>query len=153
MKVYADTNFLAVLFLKIPTQEESGWFERLAREEPPPIPITWLHRVELCNAFQLYVFRARSGVGPRITSELAGAAWAHFEEELGVGQLRAMSLSSSELAERTVSLSLRHTARHGCRAYDLLHVASALILGCDAFWSFDRKASHLAQVEGLELRA
>ena len=44
----------------------------------------------------------------------------------------------------------QHTARHGFRTYDLLHVASALTLKCDGFWSFDPKASKLAALEGLE---
>jgi predicted nucleic acid-binding protein len=35
------------------------------------------------------------------------------------------------------------------RTYDLFHVASALVLRCDTFWSFDAKARKLAQFEGL----
>ncbi len=46
-------------------------------------------------------------------------------------------------------LSYRHTAKHGFRTYDILHVASALLLGCDTFWSFDVKALKLAKLEGL----
>jgi predicted nucleic acid-binding protein len=49
-------------------------------------------------------------------------------------------------------LALRHTAKHGFRTYDLLHVASALLLRCDTFWSFDPKASKLAALEGLRER-
>jgi hypothetical protein len=45
---------------------------------------------------------------------------------------------------------LRHTAKHGFRTYDLLHVSSALLLKCDTFWSFDPKANRLAGLEGLE---
>jgi predicted nucleic acid-binding protein len=33
-----------------------------------------------------------------------------------------------------------------------MHVASALLLGCDTFWSFDAKAAQLAGLEGLKLR-
>jgi len=32
-----------------------------------------------------------------------------------------------------------------------LHVAQALLLGCDTFLSFDQKANKLAQFEGLKL--
>jgi predicted nucleic acid-binding protein len=46
-------------------------------------------------------------------------------------------------------LSNRHTAKGGFRTYDILHVASALVLGCDTFWSFDAKAKKLAKLEGL----
>lgn len=45
----------------------------------------------------------------------------------------------------------RHTMRHGFRAYDIMHVASALILECDTFWSFDAKAKKLAELEGLKV--
>jgi hypothetical protein len=33
-----------------------------------------------------------------------------------------------------------------------LHVASALALQCDTFWSFDPKASKLARLEGMATR-
>jgi predicted nucleic acid-binding protein len=60
--------------------------------------------------------------------------------------------SDLELEGQFEELSLRRTARYGCRTYDLVHVASALLLGCDALWSFDTKATHLAQLEGLKPR-
>ena len=41
---------------------------------------------------------------------------------------------------------------HGFRTYDLLHVATALLLECDTFWSFDIKATRLAKLEGLRVR-
>ena len=44
----------------------------------------------------------------------------------------------------------RHTARHGFRTYDILHVATALTLGCENFWSFDERANKLAALEGLQ---
>jgi predicted nucleic acid-binding protein len=33
----------------------------------------------------------------------------------------------------------------------VIHVASALVLGCDIFWSFDAKAKKLAKLEGLKV--
>ena len=152
MKPYADTNFLTRLYLGLPIDERTvDWLHMVERRNPPPIPITWLHRTEVCNAMQLYVFRAKAGSAPRITAESSAVAWAQFREELRRGELRATELAPSELADQTEELSLRHTARHGFRAYDLLHVASALLLGCDSFWSLDEKASHLASLEGLRI--
>jgi predicted nucleic acid-binding protein len=58
----------------------------------------------------------------------------------------------AELQVQFEELALRHTASHGFRTYDLMHVASALLLKCDAFWSFDPKASRLASLEGLKVR-
>ncbi len=149
MRVYADTNFLVRLFLKL-REEEVATIAGFARGELRPFPVTWLLRVELCNAIELYVFRARSGARPRVTAEIAGLAWAQFAEDLRRGKMCATNVSSSQLADEAETLSLRHTLRHGFRTYDLLHVASALLLGCDTFWSFDGKASRLAKLEGLD---
>lgn len=63
-----------------------------------------------------------------------------------------MPLALEKLERQFEELALRHTAKHGFRTYDLLHVASALALECDTFWSFDPKASKLAQLEGLSTR-
>jgi len=41
--------------------------------------------------------------------------------------------------------------KHGFRTYDLLQVASALLLGCDTFWSFDGRARKLAKLEGMKV--
>ena len=66
--------------------------------------------------------------------------------------LRSMQMDMPKLEAQFEELALRQTAQHGFRTYDLLHVASALILFCDTFWSFDPKASRLAAKEGLRVR-
>ncbi|MBE7501425.1 MAG: hypothetical protein HS113_14195 [Verrucomicrobiales bacterium] len=58
-------------------------------------------------------------------------------------------ISLPDLGRMFETLARRHTAKHGFRAYDLLHVSSALVLRCDAFWSFDAKTRKLARLEGL----
>lgn len=52
-------------------------------------------------------------------------------------------VNPTKLERQFEELSLRHTARHSFRTYDLLHVASALLLERDTFWTFDTKASRL----------
>jgi hypothetical protein len=47
------------------------------------------------------------------------------------------------------TLSERHTERLGCRGFDLLHVALALELECEAFLTSDRIQGTLAGAEGL----
>ena len=46
-------------------------------------------------------------------------------------------------------LSTAHTSTLGTRAYDITHVAGALILGADTFLSFDLKQRTLAIQVGL----
>ena len=67
--------------------------------------------------------------------------------------LQTAILPEIGLAMEAVRIARRHTARHGFRTYDLMHVASALLLGCRNFWSFDEKVRKLAALEGLQIYA
>ena len=87
-----------------------------------------------------------------ISGELAAACQQQFRDDLSQGvAMRLVSISQAEVSAKFEEIALRHTARHGFRAYDILHVASALILGCRSFWSFDKKACQLAKLEGLKV--
>lgn len=154
MKAYADSNFLVRLHLGT-----SGYAEAKERvtalhaHGKAPLPVTWLHRAEVSNAFQYHVFLSRQGGDVRITPEIAAGAEAWFEEDITAGSyLAATIIPPPQLTLRAKDLSARHTAKHGFRTYDLLHVAAALLLGCDTFWSFDEKANRLAALEGLAVR-
>ncbi len=154
MKVYADSNFFTRLFLRLP---DSSTAVELLRNSAPNIeralPVTWLHRMEVANAFQLHIFVSRAPGQARVTIEQAAAAHAAFRDELEEGsRFRQSPLPSEELESIFDELSLRHTAKHGFRTYDLLHVAASLLLDCDTFWTFDPKASRLAALEGFKLR-
>jgi predicted nucleic acid-binding protein len=56
----------------------------------------------------------------------------------------------SEIWARTSELSRRHAAL-GCRALDALHVASALTLAADDFYTFDHDQAKLAGAVGLRV--
>jgi predicted nucleic acid-binding protein len=154
MRPYADTNFLCRLYLPLAESGEAA--RRIADAKAaasPPLPVTWLHRLEAINAFQLFVFTGNTRGQTRVTPEQAAAAQATFRADLVQPTfLQSAQLTSPDLEAQFEELALRHTAKHGFRTYDLLHVASALLLRCDAFWSFDRKASKLAALEGLTER-
>lgn len=154
MKPYADTNFFSRLYLALAeTTEAARLLETARAEASPPLPVTWVHRLETLNAFQLHVFTGKSSGQTRVTPEQAAAAYAMFRTDLAQPTfLRPVPLALPELEAQFEELALRHTAKHGFRTYDLLHVASALVLDCDTFWSFDLKASGLASLEGLRVR-
>jgi predicted nucleic acid-binding protein len=146
MSIYADTNFLVFHYLNEEADPEPDW----VRELRAPLPITWLARLEILNAIELSVFTGYGSTQRRITAEFAAACQQQFRENLVEGfTLRLVYLAESELARSFEVLTLRHTAKHGFRAYDILHVAAALALHCQSFWSFDKKASLLARLEGL----
>lgn len=152
MKPYADTNFLCRLYLNVPGFEQSEELvEEAAEAGASAFPVTWLHRCETINAFEQHVFVGKHPGHRRVTLEQAAMARTSFLEDLAKGALLSNArLDLTGLSDQFSELSLRHTAKYGFRAYDILHVASALILKCDNFWSFDPKASKLAALEGLK---
>lgn len=154
MKPYADTNVLTRLYLNLPETLAAGALFRAASGMAAErIPITWLHRAEFANAVEIHVFLGQQGGHTRVTPEQAALAHALFADDLRAAQVCAVAdISPDDLIPQVETLAARHTARHGFRTYDLMHVASAILLGCDTFWSFDAKAAHLAELEGLTLR-
>ncbi len=153
MTHYADTNFLVRLYLELPDSETADALVEAGKGRKQAFPLTWLHRLEMCNAFQISVFQGRNPGQARVTPEQAGVAWADFRDEQGrTDRFFPTALATADLERQFEELSLRHTARRGFRTYDLIHVASALLLGCDTFWSFDEKATRLAALEGLKTR-
>jgi predicted nucleic acid-binding protein len=153
MKPYADSNFFTRIYLNLPGSElANDWLQNAANRVESPLSVTWLHRLEVMNAFQQQVYSSRIHGQPRITPEEAATAQASFRHDLvRRGFLRAVPLDQERLASIFEDVSLRHTARYGFRVYDVIHISSALLLECDTFWSFDTKACRLAALEGLKL--
>ena len=152
MKVYADTNFFTSLYCQGPHNAAATQLHLTAINLGlEGYPVTMLGRLEFINALQQSVYFTRHGVpGIRLTPEMALVTEATFLQDFADAQrLCEVTLADTLIEERFQTLSHRHTAKEGFRTYDLLHVASALVLGCDTFWSFDAKAKKLAKLEGL----
>jgi predicted nucleic acid-binding protein len=154
MTPYADTNFFTRAYLELPDSAEAdSLIGIIGKSRAKALPVTWLHRVEFVNALQLHVFASRVAGQQFISPEQAALALANFRDDLNQeGFVCNAAVPASVLELQFEDLSLRHTARHGFRTYDLLHVTQALALKCDTFWSFDPKASKLAALEGLKIR-
>ncbi len=151
MKPYADTNFFTRVYLELPESERADRLLAEARRgESPPLPVTWLHRMELVNAFEFSVWLARQGGHRAVSPQQAAVALAMFQEDLAARTfLHPAAPDLATLHSLFDEISVRHTARHGFRTYDILHVVSARLLDCDAFFSFDPRARKLAVLEGL----
>jgi predicted nucleic acid-binding protein len=111
----------------------------------PAMVLTPLTELELTNALQLRVFRKEASA-----SEIR-AARGELEKHIrsGVFSVVAMPVTAYELAQR---IALRRTIASGARTLDILHVASAVLLQAEKFWTFDSRQAELARAEGLQLR-
>lgn len=99
----------------------------------------------MTNAFYLRLFRKEA------TSVQIRAAESLFQDDIENGIFEVGPLSPA-VFERSKRLSEKHTLRLGARTLDVLHVASALVLKADTFYTFDVKQGKLARAEGLLVR-
>jgi predicted nucleic acid-binding protein len=152
MRAYADTSFLVKLLTQEPgTIAAVGDYRRLGR---PPVFFLPLHGLEVGNAIRQRAFHQRHTRGPSerpaITRERE-ASLALLEKLISRRAFIQISLDMDPAFERARRLSEKHTERLGCRGFDLLHVALALELECEAFLTADRSQAILARTEGLEV--
>jgi predicted nucleic acid-binding protein len=141
LRIYADTSFLLSLYsLDGNSAAAAHAMEAFAGERF----ISILGELEVVNALGLRVFRNE------ITMAQAQSSLRDFEKDLhdGVFQLRGLP---DPVFDRARELSRRTTSKLGTRTADLLHVATALELGVEYLFSFDKRQRGLAKVVRLRL--
>jgi predicted nucleic acid-binding protein len=139
MNAYADSSFLLSLY-SVDVHSQSA--ADAVREHQPVFSLTAFSEAEFSNAVELGVFIRR------YTAREARAVQDYFLAHLGSGVFRACDFPADAYAlART--LSRRHTAKLGTRALDVLHIACALRLKVEAFFTFDPRQQRLARAEGL----
>jgi predicted nucleic acid-binding protein len=143
MVAFADTGFIASLYLEESTSQAADAAMAGRRE---PLPLTPLALLELRNAFNRAVQRRRISAAER------DALWQDVEADIARGFLVPTSVASEELHNKARQLSDRHTPTLGTRSLDLLHVAAALLLEATVFYSFDDRQRKAAAAEALKVR-
>ena len=139
MSAYADTSFLVSLYvLDANSALAAARMERAAL----PVALSPLGEIEITNAFQLRLFRKE------LDHSKVKAAQNLFQEDManGIFVLRPLTSAAFDEARR---LAEKHTRRLGTRSLDIVHVASALVLHAETFYTFDEKQRRLARAEGL----
>jgi predicted nucleic acid-binding protein len=85
-----------------------------------------------------------------ITRAQARAAEAAMAADAARGIYLTSPVSAADY-RRARQLAKRHTAALGTRSLDVLHVACALALRTEAFYTFDLRQAQLAQAAGLSV--
>ncbi len=107
------------------------------------VPFSRLMEIEMVNALQALAFRKDiSG------DQLAGARGL-IAELVREGRFRRIDLSLDRIASETLSLAPVITSKTGCRTLDLMHVATAKLLGSSEFVSTDKRQIDAARLCGL----
>ena len=138
MIVYPDTSLLLPLYLI--DSHTTQALQRLALR--PVVLISPFHRAELTNAIYQQVFRGE------ISAAEARIAASNFERDCENGIFQSVELPERLFVD-CVHIAERRVATLGVRTLDTLHVAAALELRADRFWTFDQRQARLAEAEGL----
>jgi len=138
LTIYADTSVFVSLYLPDAHSEEAQ--QQMALH--PRIWLTPLHRAEWTHAIGQHVFQQK------ITQREAQSVYRAFEHDRETG-LWVETGIPEQTFEACIALARNRVARLGVRTLDTLHVALALELKADYFWTFDRRQAKLAQAEGL----
>ena len=144
MKAYADTGFLCSLYA--PDAHTHRAVTRMSRQSLP-LPFVWLHQLELRNALRLRVFRGE------ITPAQRDASLNAMLSDLSGGVLAVITPPLAEVMVEAERLSALHSETLGTRSLDVLHVASALVLGRSELLTFDNRQGALARAAGLKVPA
>jgi predicted nucleic acid-binding protein len=139
---YADTSFLVSLYGR---DVNSRAAIALARAHHPVFMVTPFGETEFTSI--VYAVTARP---EGWTLREAQAIEENFTHDLQTGIWRWEDLPLETWA-RARELSRRYAPSLGCRALDALHVASALALAADDFYTFDRDQAQLARAAGLRV--
>jgi predicted nucleic acid-binding protein len=139
LSVYADTSFLVSLYVLDANSEKAATHIQQAKL---PILLTVLGELELTNAIFLRLFRRE------LTPSKVKAARAMVHKDLVDGVLLTKPLTTSSF-EKAMQMVRQRTSQLGTRTIDILHVASALELKAEMFYTFDHNQARLAKAEGL----
>jgi len=140
---YCDSSFLASLY--VITDVFNPQARKEASKFTKAIPYTLLNELELLNAL-------RRGLGDNSLDQAAHDAIVRaIDEDEADALLERTALNQIKLYEKARELSKKHTPALACRSLDILHVASAVVLGAKKFASFDHRQRKLASAAGLPL--
>jgi len=138
LNVYADSSFFVSLYL----QDIHAAQVRGLANLKPAIWLTPLHAAEFYHAVAQQVFFGK------ISSAEADRVYDNWKRDRAIGVWVEGPLPERAF-DLCADLAQRYGPKLGVRTLDSLHVACALDLKAERFWTFDERQLKLARAEGL----
>lgn len=137
--IYADSSFF--VSLHVTDRYSPDAWQRMSAG--PSVWITPLNRAEFAHAVFAHVFWKKA------TLTQAQNALTDFDHDIETGIFEAIDLPAGTFAQ-SATLAKRFGPSLGLRTLDSLHVACALELRAQKFWTFDERQAKLAEAAGLD---
>lgn len=142
MIAYADSSFLVSTYITDAQSAQAD--QRLSLGFR--IPVTPFNRAEIANALYQQAFLHR------LDKVAIQKVWSEFQRDCLTRLLTTVEFPHSAW-ETCADLARRYGATLGVGTLDSLHVACALELKADRFWTFDDRQARLAEAVGLDITA
>ena len=149
MIAFPDTSFLCAFYRR---QDNSPDAAAHFKSMPEALHVSGLLLYEFRQSLRFQVWL--HGRDPRKGFPQADCnqALGDLQTDLDTGALVVASVDWADVHRLAERLSARHTGANGHRAFDVLHVATALHLGAREFLTFDVNQRKLAAAEKLKAK-
>lgn len=142
--IYADPSFLFSFYAW--DQNSRTAARTYSADARRPLLLTSWQRFETRNAVRRAVQRLKRAKLPAPFQP--GNVFRVMQQDLDSGRLRYAELDWRESLRLAEDLSANYTETTGAAAGDLWHVAAAMLLKADTFWTFDAEQRDTATATG-----
>ncbi len=149
MIAYPDTSFLCALYRR---QDNSPAAAAHFKAMPEALHVSSLLLFEFRQSLRFQVWLHAQNPHKGFPQAECDQALADLQSDLDSGVTMIVPADWSDVHHLAEKLSASHASTLGQRAFDLLHIATALHLEAKQFLSFDTRQRKAAVSEGLKVK-
>lgn len=142
--IYADTSFLFSLYAWDANSAIAA--EAYLKDQRRPLLFTPWQQFELKNVVRLILGRLQHA-GQSMPFQ-SGNVFKTIRQDLDCGRLKHAEPDWRDTMRLAEQLSNNYTSKTGAASVDVWHVAAAVLLEADVFWTFDSRQQELASLCG-----
>lgn len=149
MTAFPDTSFLCALYVRQDNSPAAAAYSK-GMTEALHVSSLMLYEFRQSVRFQVWLHSRDKSKG--YPQSVAEAALEKLQANMEAGAVVPVTADWPDVHRLAETLSKRHTMTGGHRAFDVLHVATALHLGAREFLTFDTNQRKLAAAEKLKVK-
>lgn len=149
MIAFPDTSFLCAFYRR---QDNSPSAAAYFKAMPEALHVSGLLLYEFRQSVRFQVWLHSRDKNKGYPQSDCDRALADLQADLDVGTVVMVSADWPDVHRLAETLSKRHTIPSGHRAFDVLHIATALHLGAREFLTFDATQRKLVLAEKLKVK-